>query len=139
MALNIAAPFKRAGAFPVDEALVMTKAEMLAINDNTMPAKYFCICSEDGQIYLYDKEATPSATTGKYKLFEGGGEGDKAFTYTQATPSATWTITHNLGKYPAVSIVDSAGSAVVGDVEYIDANTVTITFQSAFAGAAYFN
>ena len=139
MALNIAAPFKRAGAFPVDEALVMTKAQMLAVNDNTMPESYFAICPDDGQFYLYAKENTMDPETGKYRVLEGGGEVDKTFAYTQATPAATWTITHNLGKYPAVSIVDSAGSAVVGDVEYIDDNTVTITFQSAFAGAAYFN
>lgn len=75
MALNIGAPFKRGGAFPIDETLVLTKAEMLAINDNTMPDKYFCICSDDGKLYMYDKTATPSAETGKYKLYGGGGGG----------------------------------------------------------------
>lgn len=69
----------------------------------------------------------------------GGGEGDKTFTYTQQTPASSWRIQHNLDKYPAVSVVDSAGSIVIGDVEYIDKNTVIVTFQSAFAGTAYLN
>ena len=76
MALNISAPFGRGGAFPIDETLVLTKAEMIAINDNKMPEKYFCICREDGQMYLYDKSATPSTETGKYVLFSGGGGTD---------------------------------------------------------------
>lgn len=76
MALNIGAPFKRGGAFPIDETLVLTKAEMLAVNDNTMPDKYFCICSDDGKLYMYDKSATASAETGKYKLYAGGGTDD---------------------------------------------------------------
>lgn len=75
MALNIMAPFKRGGAFPIDDTLVLSKAEMLAVNDNTMPDKYFCVCSDNGKFYVYDKSAAPSAETGKYRLLEGGGGG----------------------------------------------------------------
>lgn len=64
---------------------------------------------------------------------------DKHYVYKQMTASAVWTVTHNLNKYPAVSVVDSAGTVVVGEVEYVDANTLTITFTSQFAGKAYCN
>ena len=64
---------------------------------------------------------------------------DKNFVYVQATSSDIWEITHNLNKYPAVTVVDSGGSVVVGEIVYIDKNNVRITFTSAFSGKAYFN
>jgi len=67
------------------------------------------------------------------------GGGDKNYVHVQNTPSATWTASHNLGKKPAVVIVDSADDVVYGDIRYIDDNTVTLTFVGAFSGRAYFN
>ena len=64
---------------------------------------------------------------------------DKNFVYVQATSSNIWEITHNLDKYPAVTVVDSGGSVVVGEIVYIDKNNIRITFASAFSGKAYFN
>ena len=64
---------------------------------------------------------------------------DKNFVYVQATSSNIWEITHNLNKYPAVTVVDSGGSVVIGEIVYIDKNNVRITFTSAFSGKAYFN
>ena len=61
------------------------------------------------------------------------------YTHTQNTPSATWTITHNLNCFPSVSVVDSAGSVVIGDVNYTNANTLVVTFAAAFGGKAYLN
>ena len=64
---------------------------------------------------------------------------DKNFVYVQATSSNIWEITHNLNKYPAVTVVDSGGSVVIGEIVYIDKNNIRITFASAFSGKAYFN
>lgn len=140
MALNITAPFKRGGAFPIDETLVLSKAEMLSINDNTMPDKYLTVCADDGQLYMYNKSNTIDAQTGRYRLYSGGsGNGDKFFEFSQTVPSAQWQIAHQLDKYPSVTVVDSAGSVVVGDIDYIDSNNIVITFQGAFAGTAYLN
>ena len=69
----------------------------------------------------------------------GGGGDDKSFVYTQSVASATWNITHNLGKYPSVSVTDSGLSTVYGDVDYTDTNSLTITFKSAFGGKAFLN
>lgn len=64
---------------------------------------------------------------------------DKSYTYNQNIPSSVWTIIHNLDKYPSVTIVDSAGSVVMGDIEYVSTSTLRVTFSSEFAGAAYLN
>ena len=67
-----------------------------------------------------------------------------AFRFVQSTAANVWTVAHNLGKYPSVSIVDSAGSLVTGEVKYLDLNTVQISFfangaPAAFGGEAYCN
>ena len=62
-----------------------------------------------------------------------------SYAHTQSVSSATWTITHNLNKYPSVTIVDSAGTVVEGDIAYSNTNAVVVTFSSTFSGKAYFN
>ena len=64
---------------------------------------------------------------------------DKHFLHEQGVSSSVWTINHELDKYASVVSVDSAGSVVIGDVNYIDSNNITITFNSAFSGEAYLN
>jgi len=59
------------------------------------------------------------------------------YDYVQGTPAAVWTIVHNLGYRPQVSVVDSANNVVEGDYSYPDANTMVLTFSSAFSGVAY--
>ncbi|MBL0307660.1 MAG: collagen-like protein [Chitinophagaceae bacterium] len=61
------------------------------------------------------------------------------YTHTQAVPSADWTITHNLARFPSVTVIDSAGSTVVGDIEYLSNNAIAIHFTAAFGGSAYLN
>lgn len=57
--------------------------------------------------------------------------------HTQSSASTTWTITHALGGRPSVTIVDSAGTVVVGEVGYNSDTTVVVSFTSAFSGFAY--
>jgi hypothetical protein len=64
---------------------------------------------------------------------------DKTYEHDQPTAASSWTITHNLGKNPSVTVVDTAGSVVEGKIEYINKNQVTITFNAAFSGVAYCN
>lgn len=64
---------------------------------------------------------------------------DKNHRHTQGVPASIWTVTHNLAKRPSVDVVDSAGQHVVGQVDYLDDNTVVLTFSAPFSGEAYFN
>jgi hypothetical protein len=59
------------------------------------------------------------------------------FTYDQPFASDTWIIAHNLNFAPNVTVVDSTGQEVEGDITYTDLNNLTITFSSAFSGTAY--
>lgn len=62
-----------------------------------------------------------------------------SFIHSQMVSASEWVITHNLGKYPSVTIVDSANTTVVGEVEYITTNELKVSFNAAFSGKAYLN
>ena len=64
---------------------------------------------------------------------------DRFFEFNQATASNNWNISHNLNKFPSVSIADSGGAAVQGLISYIDNNNLTISFSAPFSGKAYLN
>ena len=59
--------------------------------------------------------------------------------FDQASPASTWNIAHNLGRFPAVTVVDSSGREVDGEVLYTDANNVVLNFSAPFSGTAYLN
>jgi len=61
------------------------------------------------------------------------------FIFTQAVAAAVWNVSHNLGKFPSISVVDTANTVVIGQYEYTDNNNVIITFSAGFAGKAYLN
>ena len=64
---------------------------------------------------------------------------ETTYVHDQTTPVNPWVITHNLNRYPSVTVIDSGGSVVEGDLVYTSANLVTITFSGAFSGKAYLN
>lgn len=57
----------------------------------------------------------------------------------QIASTSTWEIVHNMGKFPSVTILDSAGTMVIGDVTYENENKVIVKFSSSFSGRALLN
>ena len=55
--INLIQGFNISSPLPIDGRILLSRAEMASINDNVMPDRYFCICEEDGLLYLYDKNA----------------------------------------------------------------------------------
>ena len=69
---------------------------------------------------------------------------DRTFTYTKNNAADTWVVTHNLNSYPSVTVVDTGGNIMRGEVAYNTINQLTITFfsrgsASAIDGKAYLN
>ncbi len=56
-----------------------------------------------------------------------------AYFHTEDVAAVTWTIPHNLGFYP-VPIRPIDGDPAISSFAHTDANTMTITFGTAFAG-----
>lgn len=64
---------------------------------------------------------------------------DKNFVFSQNVASSVWEITHNLNKYPSVTVVDSGMNIVIGEVTYLNENEIQIVFTVPFSGKAYLN
>jgi len=72
-------------------------------------------------------------------LFSTGSQVNwKSYNYTnsQSVASTSWSITHNLGYEPSVTVVVS-NQKVFAQVNYTTANSLTISFSDAQSGKAY--
>lgn len=66
-----------------------------------------------------------------------GGSRISVFSFTQSSPSTTWTIAHNLGHYPvAITVKLLSGEVVEPDRADIDINNLTLSFSIPAAGLA---
>jgi hypothetical protein len=61
----------------------------------------------------------------------------RRYVHVQESASANWVIIHTLGGHPSVTIVDSADTAVFGDVKYDSTTQLTVSFTVPFSGLAY--
>ena len=60
--------------------------------------------------------------------------------YEQAfTSASTVSVTHNLDKYPAVTVIDSAGDEVMEDIQHASSEAFTVTFSAPFSGTVFCN
>ena len=72
-------------------------------------------------------------------LFTLSDGSDKSYVFVQGVPATTWTIQHDLQKFPSITVIDTADTVVIGKYTYIDNNNITLTFSAGFAGKAYLN
>ncbi len=94
--------------------------------------KQYHLGVSDGRLYY--KEGAIAVDSGFTAL-----SSDKNYVHIQTAASALWSVTHNLGKYCSVTVVDSGGNIIVGNVEYVNTNKLLIRFSSAVSGRAYCN
>lgn len=64
---------------------------------------------------------------------------DKNYVHTQSVPSLTWSVIHNLNKYPSVVIKDSSNEEIEGMIIHTSINQTVIIFNAVFSGQAIFN
>lgn len=67
----------------------------------------------------------------------GQGAEQLNYTYEQQTDSASWSITHNLGYRPNVTVQEYGNITVEGQVTHVSADALTIVFNTAISGYAY--
>lgn len=85
---------------------------------------------------IFNRTAGP---TGPVQISISTSDGDKTYVHTEGTAQATWTIVHNLNKFPTIAIVDSGDHTVFGAIDYIDNNSCTVSFNAPISGKAYCN
>lgn len=96
---------------------------------------------------LTDIVSVPSSLP-DYELLARGPQGEQGpqglpgsgnvFQHTQSVVASTWSVTHNLGHYPIVSVLTISGEVVYPDVTFPTINTASIIFASPTAGMAVF-
>lgn len=59
--------------------------------------------------------------------------------FEQKEESDRWIIKHNHNNYPSVTLYDGNNIPTLGEVNYIDGNTIEIKFTKAIKGIAYLN
>lgn len=59
------------------------------------------------------------------------------YTHTQIAAISTWTIVHNMGYMPNITVIDSGGNDVEGSIVYNSTDTLTISFSAEMSGVAY--
>ena len=105
---------------------------------------------QDGSSDFYDISlTTPTKFNGSFineKIYAiisigGGADKNKIFDdyFEQAQAANPWVVTHGLGKFPSVTVVNRNNVEVKAKVTHNNDNQVTITFAGATAGKAYFN
>ena len=62
-----------------------------------------------------------------------------AYTHQQSIALAVWTVAHNLGRFPSLTVTDLLGQVIYPDVQYQDNNLVQVTHGTALAGFVYCN
>ncbi len=76
---------------------------------------------------------------GRVTAASPGPGGDKTYTQAFSAGSTTIPVNHGLGKYPAVTVWDSAGDLVLVDVDFTDIDNLTLIFRSPFGGTVSCN
>lgn len=114
---------------------------------------YVAVVKDDDRTYIYNSSDMGNSTSG------GGAWGvsanwkiqgdDATYIHDQVAPGAasTWTVNHNLNKYPSVTVFDNSTPPVKIEtftLTYVSINQLTISFTSAgsaasLQGTAYVN
>ena len=102
--------------------------------------------TQDGSTDFYDislsgvQSSNGSLANDKfYAIIVFGGGADKSYTHTQNSGATTWSVAHNLGKRPSVTVVDVNNVQGYGIVTHTDDNNLTVTFPGNTTGKAYCN
>lgn len=82
---------------------------------------------------------TETATNDKLVTEKAVALAVNSYVHDQAVASSTWVINHNLGRYPSVTVVDSAGTQFIVQVEYNSKNQLTVYMNGSTTGKAYLN
>jgi len=122
----------------------------IAIIDLTDLNKYgvytvTAVAVDSGNSELYDLTLVYKSGNGSfvdqnfYSILLYSGAQDKSHTHTQNVSSANWVITHNLNKFPTVTVKLSTGVIGTAAVTYQSENQLTVSLSGANTGTAYLN
>lgn len=93
--------------------------------------------TEHNVVEVYTSVGAPGPAGPQGPAGPPGPSADASYVHQQGVAASVWEIAHGLGWYPNVTVVDSAGTVVEGEIDYASGNAVVLTFSAAFSGRAY--
>lgn len=88
---------------------------------------------------LVPAAAPTDVSAGKFLRADGAWaipSGTPVFSHQQMTASLQWTIAHNLGRYPAISVFSLGGQEIEADVINLSTNVAQVNFNLPVTGTA---
>ena len=76
MAIALGTGFSIGSKDLIYDKFVLSKDEMLNINENTYPDQFFALCSDDDTLYTFNISNPVNAETGKFRIVIGSGTGE---------------------------------------------------------------
>ena len=73
MAIALGTGFSIGSKDLIYDKFVLSKDEMLNINENTYPDQFFALCSDDDTLYTFNISNPVNAETGKFREIVGSG------------------------------------------------------------------
>lgn len=70
--IRIATGFNIGSPEPLDSRTILSKTEMLNINEAVYPEHFYILCSDDDKLYTYNKDNIKDAVTGKFRVVDNG-------------------------------------------------------------------
>ena len=122
MAISLGTVFSIGSKDLIYDKFVLTKDEMLNINENTYPDQFFALCSDDDCMYTFNISNPVNAETGKFRIVVGSGTGeDIDLTGLFMTETEITTMLDNVFSGTSTAIytaVDSSGYTLVDSNGY---------------------
>lgn len=66
-----------------------------------------------------------------------GPGGGSSYIHNQVAVSDVWVVSHNLGRYPSATVVDTGDTVIFPDIHYDSSNQITVVFGSPTSGKVY--
>ena len=125
MAISLGTGFSIGSKDLIYDKFVLTKDEMMNINENTYPDQFFALCSDDDCMYTFNISNPVNAETGKFRIVVGSGTGEDVdldglfMTETEITTmlddvfSGTSAAIYNAVDSDGYTLVDSEGYEII--------------------------
>lgn len=123
MAIQLTTGFSVGSQDLIDDRLVLSKAEMLALNENVYPVQFFCLCSDDNKIYVYNQANIPNDTTGKFVVYVGtDGTTGASIDDDVISPDTTYSSQKIEGDFQKQNsdVLTTASKEIVGAINELD-------------------
>jgi len=125
-------------------AVLYTKSQIERIH-KTKTAEYKKVyVRDDGELFIgnvegYVERSKELIGDTKGKTLDNTFSTLGTFVFKQGVADTTWVIPHPLNKYPSVTIVDSMGTVIRGQIVYVTKSLINANFNAPFSGTATLN